>query len=288
MVSDPKYYWAVRARVFGALVSVALLLFLTWSALFTVPGQNLDNLGMEALRGRASLIPAGLSLLTHFVSAPALAIVGLFVLGITIVRKRPALGLRAIVIVAGANLLVQLVKAGLSRPELQVGWDLPNSFPSGHTAFAASISAALVVVVPKRFRSHAAVFGTVWTALMVAVVVAQGWHRPSDTVGAILAVAIWAFLLAPVETGRSTKPYAVGIILVITVLSVGVAAMVLGIGITFSHLGTPMAFDELAGVTEKGALAGQVFAVAAVLVPTGFQGLMMAGLDALSLKDKRD
>ena len=284
MVSDPKYYWAVRARVFGALVSAVILLLLTWSSLYTIPGQNLDNLGMEALRDRASIIPAGLSLLTHLVSAPALVIVGLFVLGVTIVRKRPALGVRAIVIVAGANLFVQLLKEGLSRPELQVGWDLPNSFPSGHTAFAASISAALVVVVPKRYRSYAAVFGTVWTGLMSVVVVAQGWHRPADTVGAILAVSIWALLLAPVETGRSAKPHAIGSVLVGVVLAAGIMAMGIGIWLTFSNLGVPMTFYELAAVTQKGTLSGQAFSVAAVLVPAGFQGLMMAGLDALSLK----
>ena len=63
----------------------------------------------------------------------------------------------AIVVVAGANLTTQVLKAVLEHARckafehgIQLPW--PNSFPSGHTTAAASIAVALLLVAPARHR----------------------------------------------------------------------------------------------------------------------------------------
>jgi hypothetical protein len=59
-----------------------------------------------------------------------------------------------------------------------------NSYPSGHTTVGMSVCVAAMLVVPLRLRVPTALAaGAVGAAFGVAVV-AAGWHRPSDAVGA--------------------------------------------------------------------------------------------------------
>ena len=73
------------------------------------------------------------------------------VCAIALWRRRPADALGALVIVAGANLTTQAMKAVLAHPRLQaavgVGPHHEVGFPSGHATAAASIAIALVLVV---------------------------------------------------------------------------------------------------------------------------------------------
>lgn len=283
-MESPRYHVAMRVRVAVATFSLLLLFVLGWFALFTVPGQNLDNLGMEALVQRATRVPTQLSLLTHLVSVPALVLVAVVVLGVAVVRKRVALGLRALLVVAGGNLTVQLVKLILWRPDLEVSLELENSFPSGHTAFAASVSAALVIVVPRAARAYAAVFGTVWTSCMSLVVIAQGWHRPADTIGAILAVAAWAVLLAPIETGRRSRRWRVGTAVSTILFALGMVAGAVAVISVRGILDVPLSYAEISQTVGTGIPSGIFFALASALIPTGLQAMSMAILDRFSLR----
>ncbi|MSS83315.1 phosphatase PAP2 family protein [Actinomycetaceae bacterium WB03_NA08] len=279
---------ARTARVAAVLVSVALLLVLTWGALYTVAGQNLDNLGMEALKERAALIPEGLDFLTNLVSLPALIVVAAGVAGVALWRRRPALGIRAVIIVAASNLMVQIVKAALSRPELNVSWSLQNSYPSGHTAFAAGVSAALVVVAPKAFRSAAALFGTVWTGLMSLVVVAQGWHRPADTIASILIVAAWTFALAPVEEDRrrANRATHLGLISAWVFFLSAFAVTLLAVLSVRGILPYSQSYPDLVSLVGAPTISGRLFAVSAMFLPWGVQALVMVGVDRLARPGK--
>ena len=87
---------------------------------------------------------------------------------------------------AGAEELgVRTARTSASRPTTA------TPCPSGHTTAAASVSAALLLVVPPRARPWAAVLGAGYTtATGISTLIGQ-WHRPSDVVAAVLVVLAW-------------------------------------------------------------------------------------------------
>jgi len=115
---------------------------------------------------------------------------------IAIIRRRPVLAIQVAVLVAGANGTTQLLKHSLPRPHVITGWTGPNSLPSGHTTVAASVSAAMLIVVPRRWRPLIAILGTLWTIAVGNSTIAHQWHRPSDVVAAVLVTFAWAALVS--------------------------------------------------------------------------------------------
>ena len=111
---------------------------------------------------------------------------------IAALRRRPSLAVQVAVLMIGANLTTQVLKKWvLYRPDLGVEADYGNTLPSGHTTAAASVSAALLLVVPPRVRPWAAVLGAGYTtATGISTLIGQ-WHRPSDVVAAVLVVLAW-------------------------------------------------------------------------------------------------
>lgn len=134
------------------------------------------------------------------VSAPMIA--GLMVVAglIALARRRPALAVRALVIIGLATVTTQLLKHYVLWREGLATYGTPNSLPSGHVTAAATAAVALTIVVPARWRGATAWIGAAWTALMGLSVVVNEWHRPSDVVAAVGVVSCYALLLSPVET----------------------------------------------------------------------------------------
>lgn len=261
-----------------------LFLALTWFALYTVPGQNLDNLSMEAMRARSALMPRQLNILTSLVSVPAIAVVAAGVLLVGIARRRLALALRAVALVACANVATQLVKAALTRPDLGVSWTLENSYPSGHTTVAASISVALVMVAPRGFRAAAAFFGWAWTTLMAGVVIANGWHRLADVLGSILIVAIFAFALSPKESrGRVMPQLETGGTVSAAALCVG-GAFFYGVAIykVRNVVFIPLSQEKINNIVEVGDFTGLWFTVGTMLLAAALSAVVLNALDRLA------
>lgn len=115
---------------------------------------------------------------------------------IAVMRRRWLLAIQVTVLVGGANLTTQALKhAALDRPQLaDTGGGIANSLPSGHTTVAASVAAALVLVVPRTIRPLVAVLAAGYTAATGIATVIGGWHRPSDAVAAVTVVLAWAGL----------------------------------------------------------------------------------------------
>ncbi len=114
----------------------------------------------------------------------------------------------AVAILVGADISTQVLKHLLDFPRFQpvLGYSQPwaDSFPSGHTTAAASLAAALVLVVPSRLRPLAAAAGTAFVlAVGIGLVVIKA-HYPSDVLGALLVVGSWA--LAAVAALRLIRP----------------------------------------------------------------------------------
>jgi hypothetical protein len=97
--------------------------------------------------------------------------------------------------VLGANASVQLLKTRLPRPDLD-DFPAPNSFPSGHTAAAASVAFALMLVLPHAVRGMVALIGAGYVTVIAVATVWAEWHRPSDSLAALLIVLAWSALAA--------------------------------------------------------------------------------------------
>jgi len=158
----------------------------------TTHGQRVER---SALRGAAY----GQTHLWHIaesvlsvVSVGFIAAVLVAAMLIAVLRRRWSLAIQVAVLMAGANLTTHVLKYDvLDRPHLGIPSPSVNTLPSGHTTAAASVSAALLLVVPPRARPWAAAIGAGYTtATGVSTLIGQ-WHRPSDVVAATLVVLGW-------------------------------------------------------------------------------------------------
>lgn len=123
------------------------------------------------------------------------------IVGIALIRKKWRLAFQVTGVILGANLTTQVLKKTvLDRPDFDVVWAPGNSLPSGHTTVAASLSLALLLVVPRRWRPWAGLAGVVYTtATGVSTLVGQ-WHRMSDVLAAIFVAGAWALAACAFST----------------------------------------------------------------------------------------
>lgn len=111
------------------------------------------------------------------------------VAGVAFLRGRPRMALIAAGSIGLAVISTELLKLViLDRPPLTTTFlnNGLNSYPSGHTTVGMSVCVAAMLVVPERLRTPTALAaGAIGAAFGIAVV-AAGWHRPSDAIGAYL------------------------------------------------------------------------------------------------------
>ena len=198
-----------RARTRGGARVAALLLGLlaagglaltSYFFVLTARGQQLDELAFEgAVHGKGALWRLAEPVLDVVsISFVVLGIVA--VMTIALLRKQWGVAAQAAVLIVGANVTTQVIKRYLlERPDLGISaTHMDNSLPSGHTTVAASVSMALVLVVPRRLRPVVAVLGAAYTgATGISTLVGQ-WHRPSDVIAAVLVVLMWTALVCAI------------------------------------------------------------------------------------------
>lgn len=189
-----KYLGAatVTALVFAALYVVFVR---------THGGQVVDQLSYNGAGfGKRKVAPLANALLD---AVPVVAgIVGLVLTAIvTIVRRNWATAIVALGAAGAAALTTQLLKlVFLERPDLRVAGYADNSFPSGHTTVAAAAALAVFLVASPAARPHVARWGSAFTILAGLSTLANGWHRPSDAVAALLVVVFWGCLAGALIT----------------------------------------------------------------------------------------
>jgi PAP2 superfamily protein len=152
-------------------------------------GQEIDEktlLGGDII---SSLRAAQADRFLRIVSGGTLFLAMALVAAVAYLRGRPRLALFAAGSVAAAVFTTEVLKLIiLERPPLTETLlnSGDNSYPSGHTTVGMSVCIAALLVVPARLRIVTALgAGAIGAAFGVAVV-AAGWHRPSDAVGAYL------------------------------------------------------------------------------------------------------
>ncbi|MEU4428907.1 phosphatase PAP2 family protein [Actinoplanes sp. NPDC024001] len=156
-------------------------------------GQLVDT---AAMRGGDVDHPRVTEVLSRTLEATqlaSLALVCLLAAAFGALRRRLDLSIAAALLVVGSNVTVQLLKAGLHRPELD-DFPAPNSFPSGHAAAAASVAFVLVLVFPRALRGTVGLIGAGYVAIVSVATVWAEWHRPSDAIAAVLIVLAWGAL----------------------------------------------------------------------------------------------
>jgi membrane-associated phospholipid phosphatase len=187
----------ITGFVVFALLQTAVFVALFHVFVETIHGQAVETAALASNSLGADRIGGPVHSMLNLISVAAV-VVAMFVIGfIALIRRRIALAVTSVVLVVGANLSAELLKRELHRPVLGIDPQRAgagNSFPSGHTAIAASVVVALVLVLPPRVRGIAAVVGALYAALVGVATLSAGWHRPSDAVGAFLIVGIWASL----------------------------------------------------------------------------------------------
>ncbi|MEU4681119.1 phosphatase PAP2 family protein [Micromonospora sp. NPDC023737] len=187
--------WTAVWLVVFVLVQVAAFL-VTWRvAVHTELGQWVDTVALTGNRIGQDRIDEPVDRILNAMSVVSLLAATAVIGFIALMRGRIALAITATLLIAGANVTTQLLKYGLSRPDL--GIDLErvyagNSLPSGHAAVAASVAVALVLVLPTRVRAFGAFVGAGYAAAAGVATLSAGWHRPSDALAAFLVVGVWA------------------------------------------------------------------------------------------------
>ncbi|EYR62740.1 phosphoesterase PA-phosphatase [Actinotalea ferrariae CF5-4] len=193
-----------------AVVSALAVVAVWWAFVTTRTGQLLEQAAFQGSELGATRLWLVAEPVLEIISLPFVALVLLAAMLLAVVRRRVLLAVQVAVLMAGSNLSTQVLKHGvLDRPDLDVGDRLANALPSGHTTAAASVSVALLLVLPPRFRPAAAIVGVVYTcATGISTMVGQ-WHRPSDVVAAVLVVGAWAGVAAALGVRarpRSARP----------------------------------------------------------------------------------
>ena len=246
--SDP----ASDVRRFS-IIAVAALVGLAatyWVLVGTETGQRLENLALRGAELRTeSARQAGLDRLAQVsVATFALSLIAVVVIGI--VRRRAT----AAVIVAGAMggsvVVVEALKAVLDRPALVDGpaWLLRNSFPSGSAAVATAIAVGAILVSPDRLRWAVVPIAVAYAAIVGEAIQTSGWHRLSDTIGAVLiviatsstalAVLARAELVTRTSFGRIDRRVR-RLLLAGSLTILGIAAAILAFGALFPLLTSP-------------------------------------------------
>lgn len=180
-----------------ALAQTAAFVVVWRAALHTELGQWVDTVALTGNRIGQDTIASPVDRILNTMSALSLLVATAVIGFIALIRRRVALAITATLLIAGANVTTQLLKHFLVRPEYGIDPERAvagNSLPSGHTAVAASVALALILVLPRNVRVLGAFVGVGYAAVAGVATLSAGWHRPSDAMAAFLVVGAWAAL----------------------------------------------------------------------------------------------
>jgi membrane-associated phospholipid phosphatase len=164
------------------------------------------------------------SRVAHLANPAPFAIAALALVLAAIVRGRPRHALGLVVLLGGANVTSQVLKALLAHQRshdfLGHAQLSAASYPSGHATASMSLVFAALLVAPATWRAWVAAAGALFTVAVSESSLLLAWHFPSDVVGGYLVATSFACAVAaglraadrrwPVRTGREAARRALG------------------------------------------------------------------------------
>lgn len=262
-------------RLVAAVVCAILTAIIAQQSLATVKGQNFDGLTRFAVsRGKPFLFGADTAALDTISMGALIALTGVVFL-IAAARKRRELGIRVLILVAGANVTTQILKHWIiHRPALGVDYQgLANSLPSGHTTVAMTAAIGIVMVVVPKWRSVAVFVGWLTTSFVGIAVMLNQWHRLSDVLTAILIAAAWGLVLTPREATDRRFGHTHRVTLLVSLAATLIGAI--GIGVIWLRM-TDIPLSEAALQAASRTPLGLATGCASVLTIIGLAGLVLA------------
>ncbi len=175
----------------------------------TVQGRLFGDASLRGALVTRSALADGADRVLNVVSVASLLGAVAVVAMVALVRLERVQGLAAIGILVGANVSTLVLKGYLlERPDLGIREVAPatlNSLPSGHATAVFSAVAALLFVVPARWRYPTVLVGLVAATVTSLATMSAGWHRAGDSMAAFLLVGVWfsaaAAAVSIAETG---------------------------------------------------------------------------------------
>ncbi|MHC1558480.1 phosphatase PAP2 family protein [Actinomycetospora sp. C-140] len=167
------------AGLVAVLLGVGTVIVSYVAGVLDASGRAVDDAVLRAALG-LGLRREALDLL-ELVGIPSVALAVVALAGLALARGRGDRAVAVVALVLGAQLITQVLKAGLVRPDSTDA----NSLPSGHVTLVASLGVALVLVVPRVLRPLAVLAGLAVTGIAGVATMVAGWHRPSDVVAAL-------------------------------------------------------------------------------------------------------
>ena len=190
---------ALRILLVGLLfgVAFAVVYYLT---VRTLQGRLFGDASLRgALLTRSVMADSADTVLDVISVASLLAAVALVAM-VALVQLARIQGLAAVGLLVGANLSTLLLKSYLlERPDFGIREVSPatlNSLPSGHVTAVFSAVAALMLVLPPRWRQPVALAGLVAAIITALATMSAGWHRAGDAMTALLVVGVWTAIAA--------------------------------------------------------------------------------------------
>ena len=182
----------LRRYLAASAISAVLLLFVYLAFVRTGWGQRFDDIAFDGRQVEDPAITSATNDLLHSVTRSSLALLTGAVVLFALARRRWRLALVAGASVTGAVVTTEVLKLlVLTRPDLDgIAGIEQNSFPSGHATIGMALSLGLVMVSPHSWRWLSALAALFVSMVFGVGVLATGWHRPSDTVGAYLVCVV--------------------------------------------------------------------------------------------------
>ncbi|MGO1538574.1 MAG: phosphatase PAP2 family protein [Leucobacter sp.] len=222
-------------------------------------GQQAEQTVLDASKFTTSP-PAPLNLVSTPSVVIAIVLIAAFALAIHGVRRAIIVAVVPTVAIIASQLLKQQF---LERPGF-LGIEVTNTFPSGHMTVFAVVVAAAIWAVPATWRSIVGLLGAITLGIVAWQLLAYGWHRPSDVLGA-LSLAVLGFslaaLIAPTRSaGRAALGTAVRVILIVAIAGmIVVTLLALSLALMGGSSRDLMLLAGEAGVVSASTLATWMF-----------------------------
>ena len=175
----------------------------------TVQGRLFGDASLRGALLTRSALADGTDTVLNVVSGASLLAAVALVATVALVRLERVRGLAAVGLLIAVNVATLVLKNYvLVRPDFGISEVSPatlNSLPSGHATAVFSAVAALLLVVPTRWRYPSALAGLVAATVTALATMSAGWHRAGDSMAAFLLVGVCTAVAAAAVVTAETS-----------------------------------------------------------------------------------